>query len=55
MLFRSRLRQYFTRYNELANGVLGALSVDMPAIDVSKLRTAPLAPRRPAAPPPKTS
>jgi aromatic ring hydroxylase len=50
--WRGRLRQHFTRYNELANGVLGALNVDMPAIDVSKLRKAPLAPRRPVAPPP---
>ena len=45
--WRGRLRTYFSRYNELANGVLRALTVDMPAIDLNKLREIPLAPRRP--------
>jgi aromatic ring hydroxylase len=49
--WRARLRQYFSRYNELANGVLRALSVDMPEIDFGSLREIPLAPRRPVTPP----
>ena len=49
--WRARLRQYFGRYNELANGVLQALSVEMPAIDLSDLRDIPMTPRRPVAPP----
>ena len=32
--WRARLRQCFSRYNELANGVLEALSLEMPAIDL---------------------
>ena len=36
--WRARLRRAFTGYNELANGVLRALSLDMPA-EVGKLRT----------------
>ena len=55
--WRARLRRDFTRYNELANGVLRALTLDMPAIDLNRLRAIPLAPRRPvsvrpATPPP---
>jgi aromatic ring hydroxylase len=54
--WRGRLRRYFSRYNELANGVLRALSVDMPPVDLESLRAAPLPPRRvvipPSAPPP---
>ena len=49
--WRGRLRRYFSRYNELANGVLRALNVDMPEIDLNSLRAAPLAPRRPVVPP----
>jgi aromatic ring hydroxylase len=45
--WRGRLRSYFSRYNELANGVLRALNLDMPVIDLNKLREIPLAPRRP--------
>ena len=45
--WRGRLRGYFARYNELANGVLRTLNLDMPQIDLSKLREIPLAPRRP--------
>ena len=53
--WRGRLRRYFTRYNELANGVLRSLPLDMPEVDFSALRAAPLAPRRPIAPPPRPS
>jgi 4-hydroxyphenylacetate 3-monooxygenase len=49
--WRGRMRRDFTRYNELANGVLRALSLDMPEIDLDRLRAIPLAPRRPVAPP----
>ena len=49
--WRARLRRAFTGYNELANGVLRALSLDMPAIDLDSLRAAPLPQRRPVAPP----
>jgi len=46
-IWRGRLRRGFERYNELANGVLRGLNVPMPEIDLSSLRAAPLAPRRP--------
>jgi 4-hydroxyphenylacetate 3-monooxygenase len=49
--WRGRLRRAFTGYNELANGVLRALSLDMPAIDLDSLRAAPLPVRRPVTPP----
>jgi 4-hydroxyphenylacetate 3-monooxygenase len=49
--WRSRLRQYFSRYTELANGVLKALSVEMPEIDVDSLREVPMPPRRQVTPP----
>jgi aromatic ring hydroxylase len=49
--WRARLRRHFPRYNELANGVLRALAVEMPVIDLDSLRAAPLPPRRPVAPP----
>jgi hypothetical protein len=45
------MRKYFSRYNELANGVLRSLSLDMPEIDLSSLRVPPLAPRRVVTPP----
>jgi aromatic ring hydroxylase len=47
--WRGRLRRCFDRYNELANGVLRSLSLDMPAIDLGSIRDIPLAPRRPVA------
>jgi aromatic ring hydroxylase len=53
--WRARLRRYFGRYNELANAVLRALSVEMPAIDVSSIRAIPMTPRRPVVPPPLSS
>jgi 4-hydroxyphenylacetate 3-monooxygenase len=44
--WRGRLRRDFRRYNELANGVLRALTVSMPPIDVSHLGVVPITPRR---------
>jgi 4-hydroxyphenylacetate 3-monooxygenase len=49
--WRARLRRDFDRYNELANGVLSALSVEMPTIDVSSIRALPVVPRRQVTPP----
>jgi len=51
--WRGRLRRAFDRYDDLANGVLRAIDVPMPAVDLSSLREIPLAPRRPVAPPPR--
>jgi aromatic ring hydroxylase len=50
--WRTRLRRDFRRYNELANGVLRALNMDMPPIDVSHLGVVPVTPRRQVTPPP---
>ena len=44
--WRGRIRRSFDRYNELANGVLKALDLDMPEIDLGAIRAAPIAPRR---------
>ena len=44
--WRGRLRQRFPSYNELANAVLAAIDLPMPAIDVGAIPAAPLAPRR---------
>jgi aromatic ring hydroxylase len=49
--WRARLRRAFTGYNELANGVLRALSLEMPPIDLDGLRSIALPQRRPVAPP----
>jgi aromatic ring hydroxylase len=49
--WRGRLRRSYERYNELANGVLRTLSVEMPTIDMSRIGTMPVAARRPVAPP----
>jgi 4-hydroxyphenylacetate 3-monooxygenase len=49
--WRNRLRRSFNDYNGLANAVLAGLSVTMPGIDVSAIRNAPMAARRPVAPP----
>ena len=48
--WRARLRRSFARYNELANGVTRALSLDMPAIDMDGLRNIAMPQRRPVAP-----
>jgi 4-hydroxyphenylacetate 3-monooxygenase len=50
--WRGRLRRAFDGYDELANGVLRAIDLPMPRIDMNSLRDIPLAPRRPVAPPP---
>jgi aromatic ring hydroxylase len=44
--WRGRLRRSFERYNELANDVLRAVDLPMPAIDLDTLREVPWAPRR---------
>jgi 4-hydroxyphenylacetate 3-monooxygenase len=49
--WRGRLRRSFDRYNELANGVLRALDLPMPEIDLSSIPAAPMAPRRAVTPP----
>ena len=51
MAWRARLRRAFPDYNALANGVLRALTVDMPAIDLDHLRAIALPQRRPVTPP----
>ena len=45
--WRHRLRRWFMDYNELANGVLKALDLDMPTLDLNNLRQMFLTPRRP--------
>jgi 4-hydroxyphenylacetate 3-monooxygenase len=49
--WRARLRRAFPDYNALANGVLRALSLDMPVIDLDSLRAIALPQRRPVTPP----
>jgi 4-hydroxyphenylacetate 3-monooxygenase len=49
--WRNRLRRWFSDYNELANGVLTALDLDMPALDLNGLRQMFLTPRRPVSAP----
>jgi len=44
--WRAWLRRSFKSYNELANAVLGAIDLPMPAIDLSRIAAAPIAPRR---------
>ena len=51
LAWRARLRRAFPDYNALANGVLRALSLDMPAIDLDSLRAIALPQRRPVSPP----
>ena len=45
--WRAWLRRSFKDYNSLANTVLEAIDLPMPAIDVASIGTAPVAPRRP--------
>jgi hypothetical protein len=52
MAWRARLRRAFSRYDELANGVLRALSLDMPVIALDSLRAVAMPQRRPVTPPP---
>lgn len=44
--WRAWLRRSFNDYNSLANAVLHAIELPMPAIDVASIRTAPVTPRR---------
>ena len=44
--WRAWLRRSFKDYNSLANTVLEAIDVPMPAIDLASIGTAPVAPRR---------
>jgi aromatic ring hydroxylase len=53
--WRGRLRRSFDGYNELANAVLRQLDLPMPAIDLSSIPAAPLAPRRVVQPPTSTA
>ena len=49
--WRNRLRSWFDRYNELANGALGLLDIEMPTIDMTSIRIVPQGPRRPVSVP----
>jgi 4-hydroxyphenylacetate 3-monooxygenase len=49
--WRGWLRQNFRDYNELANAVLRAIDLPMPAVDVGNIPAAPIARRRPVPPP----
>jgi aromatic ring hydroxylase len=49
--WRGWLRQNFRDYNELANGVLNAIEMPMPSVDVSNIPAMPIARRRPVTPP----
>jgi len=54
--WRIRIQRWFDRYNELANGVLGAIAMEMPAIDLDSLRDVMPRPRpAQASPPPAPS
>jgi aromatic ring hydroxylase len=44
--WRNRVQRWFPRYNDLANGVLESIDVEMPAVDLEALRD--IAPGRPA-------
>jgi 4-hydroxyphenylacetate 3-monooxygenase len=44
--WRNRLRAWFNSYNELANGVLDTLGLEMPRLDFTGLRRVPQGPRR---------
>ncbi len=44
--WRRQLAAWFDRYNELANGVTGLVSVDIPQLDLTSLQNIPGAPRR---------
>jgi aromatic ring hydroxylase len=50
-IWRNRLRRWFGDYNELANGVLSALDLNMPVIDLHSLRQMFQSPRRPVSAP----
>ena len=48
--WRNRLRAGFDRYEELARAVLGALSVEMPPLDLTSVSHVPFEVRRPVTP-----
>ena len=50
--WRIRLRRSFSRYSELANGVLRTLDLDMPTVDLDGLRNVTMPQRRLVVPPP---
>jgi 4-hydroxyphenylacetate 3-monooxygenase len=52
LAWRGQVRGRYERYNELANGVLRALSVEMPEIDITAIRNQATVPRREVTPPP---
>jgi aromatic ring hydroxylase len=49
--WRHRLRRSFEDYNKLANAVTRQVNLPMPEVDLSSIRSAPMAPRRPVTPP----
>jgi aromatic ring hydroxylase len=49
--WRARMRRSFDGYSELANGVLRALSVEMPTLHLEHLRAVTMPQRRPVTPP----
>jgi aromatic ring hydroxylase len=51
--WRNRLRAWFNSYNELVNGVLGTLDLEMPRLDLNSLRRVPQGPRRQVSVPPR--
>jgi 4-hydroxyphenylacetate 3-monooxygenase len=51
LAWRNRLRRSYNRYNELANAVLRQLDMEMPEVDLSAIRNAAMAARRPVTPP----
>jgi len=53
--WRNRLRGWFDRYNELANGVLSLLDIEMPTVDMTSIRIVPQRPRRPVSVPARSS
>src|SRR5438128_9846417 len=50
--WRGWLRKNFRDYNALANGVLGAIDLKMPQVNVGNIPAMPIARRRPTTPPP---
>jgi aromatic ring hydroxylase len=49
--WRSRIRAWFQRYNELANGVCEVLDVELPQMDLNSLQHIAYGPQRPVTPP----
>jgi aromatic ring hydroxylase len=49
--WRSRMRAWFQRYNELANGVGEVLDVELPKMDLNSVRDIAYGPQRPVTPP----